>query len=433
MFGTILSFLMSLVSTPEGAFTLTGQYDTPGWSRDVFVRDNYAYVADYDMGLRIIDVSNPSNPQEIGFCSTPGYAFGVFVKDNYAYISCDVYDYFCIVDISNPSNPVITSYTQIFGSGYNVFVSGNYAYLAVGDYLGGLYIYNVSNPYEPAMTGYYWTYSSIGVYVVDNIALLAAGYLFTIDVTNPNNPVPLDSYYDNYNEYAYDVCCEGNYAYCTFDYGNKTSEENDALFYSKLPKSNNSECLVSNGGLRIIDIADPANIQLAGYVNTSMDAFGVSVNDGYAFTTGWINGGIQAVNVINPLNPFLAGSYNTQGEARDVFCYDNYIFLADGQSGLKIFQYSALGVEEQPDNNVHNNSLTITQNQNREVTFNYFLEGPAQIELKIIDVSGRIVFESSAGFHGGNQQFTFRAEKAGTYFLIFKNSENILNKSFIVL
>ena len=47
----------------------------------------YAYVADYGSGLRVIDVSNPAAPVEIGFYDTPGSASGVAVAGAYAYVA----------------------------------------------------------------------------------------------------------------------------------------------------------------------------------------------------------------------------------------------------------------------------------------------------------------------------------------------------------
>jgi hypothetical protein len=38
-------------------------------------------------GLRVIDVSNPANPREVGYFDTPGYAWGVYVSGNYAYVA----------------------------------------------------------------------------------------------------------------------------------------------------------------------------------------------------------------------------------------------------------------------------------------------------------------------------------------------------------
>ena len=45
-----------------------------------------AYVAD-SSGLRIIDVSVPSSPSEVGFYDTPGWAWGVYVQGDLAYVA----------------------------------------------------------------------------------------------------------------------------------------------------------------------------------------------------------------------------------------------------------------------------------------------------------------------------------------------------------
>jgi len=64
-----------------------GFYDTPGDARGVYVQDNFAYVTDYESGLRIIDVSVPSSPTEVGFYDTPGDARGVYVQGSLAYVA----------------------------------------------------------------------------------------------------------------------------------------------------------------------------------------------------------------------------------------------------------------------------------------------------------------------------------------------------------
>ncbi len=47
----------------------------------------YAYVADDTAGLRVVDVSNPAAPFEVGFYDTPGSAQGVAVAGAYAYVA----------------------------------------------------------------------------------------------------------------------------------------------------------------------------------------------------------------------------------------------------------------------------------------------------------------------------------------------------------
>ena len=67
--------------------TLVGTYDTPGFAIGVAISGSYAYVADGDWGLQIIDVSNPASPTLVGTYDTPGYASDVAISGSYAYVA----------------------------------------------------------------------------------------------------------------------------------------------------------------------------------------------------------------------------------------------------------------------------------------------------------------------------------------------------------
>jgi hypothetical protein len=56
-----------------------GSLDTEGEAFGVAVSGTYAYVADGNAGLRVIDVTNPQTPTIVGNADTPGAAFGVAV------------------------------------------------------------------------------------------------------------------------------------------------------------------------------------------------------------------------------------------------------------------------------------------------------------------------------------------------------------------
>jgi len=69
--------------------TLLGQYqDNENYAAasDVYVSGNYAYVANNELGLKIINVSDPANPTLAGSYNT-GSAMGVYVSGNYAYVA----------------------------------------------------------------------------------------------------------------------------------------------------------------------------------------------------------------------------------------------------------------------------------------------------------------------------------------------------------
>ena len=73
------------VSNPA-APTEVGSFDTPGQSYDVQVVGSLVYVAD-DSWLRIIDVSNPAAPTEVGSFNTPADAWNVQVVDDLVYVA----------------------------------------------------------------------------------------------------------------------------------------------------------------------------------------------------------------------------------------------------------------------------------------------------------------------------------------------------------
>ena len=63
-------------------------FHTAGYTRDVQVVGNRAYVADDEKGMRVLDVSNPASITELGTFDTPGNAQGaVHVMGNLVYVA----------------------------------------------------------------------------------------------------------------------------------------------------------------------------------------------------------------------------------------------------------------------------------------------------------------------------------------------------------
>ena len=69
------------------------------------VVDERAYIADQEAGLRIVDVSDPAAPVELGFLLMPFNAENVTVDGTKAYVS-DGPGGLRIIDVSNPAAPV---------------------------------------------------------------------------------------------------------------------------------------------------------------------------------------------------------------------------------------------------------------------------------------------------------------------------------------
>ena len=100
----------------------------PGLIPDVAVAGDYAYVANRSTGLRVVDISDPANPVEVGFCDTGFNAWGVAVAGDYAYVANSVAG-LRVVDVSDPSNPVEVGFDDNLGNANDVSVVGNIAYV----------------------------------------------------------------------------------------------------------------------------------------------------------------------------------------------------------------------------------------------------------------------------------------------------------------
>jgi hypothetical protein len=99
-----------------------------GYTFAVAVKGNYAYTVNGG-GLRVVDVSDPTEPKEAGFCGTPGDAQEVTVAGDYAYTGeeGDPTGSMSIINVSDPLSPAATGVYVTSGHIYDVAVDGEYA------------------------------------------------------------------------------------------------------------------------------------------------------------------------------------------------------------------------------------------------------------------------------------------------------------------
>jgi hypothetical protein len=137
-----------------------GFYDSGEFFQAVAISGSYVYVADGVVGLRVVDVSDPAHPVEVGFYNTPGGAEGVAVSGADAYV---VYADagLHVVTVSDPAHPVEIGFYDSPGAASDVAVSGEYVYVADGQ--GGLLILRHDEPvliidYPAGQSGSYFTF-----------------------------------------------------------------------------------------------------------------------------------------------------------------------------------------------------------------------------------------------------------------------------------
>lgn len=264
------------------------------------VSGRYAYLADGQAGLQVIDVSDPAQPVRVGGCNTGGRAMDVEIAGDRAYVA-DFYAGLRIVDISNPANPdVIGTFDtgipggQIAESPHALQVVSDLAYLADGH--GDLQIVDISNPTHPMRVGTYAVAEGYvhGVHVAGPRAYLvgarpvdedhSTGVSHILDVTQPANPVRLGV--TDVASYGYGVAASGQFAYVVGE----------------------------DVALTVVKVSDPGNPLSIAQHDTFGWANAVQIVGNYAFLAGE-HLGLLVLDVTNPAQPFRAAqySYGTSG------------------------------------------------------------------------------------------------------------------------
>ncbi len=163
-------------------------YPISGAPIAISISGNYAYLASYEGGLRIVDITNPTSPNEIGFFNQFYYSVDVEISGNYAYVA-DLDNGLLILDISNPFLPTLVSRFDPHSATFNLAISGNYAYLLLAS--GKLKIIDISNPQAPQEIEQFICNGYIqDIKVYGNYAYLACKEygLKILDISNPSNP-----------------------------------------------------------------------------------------------------------------------------------------------------------------------------------------------------------------------------------------------------
>ncbi|MCX6641736.1 MAG: hypothetical protein NTW14_14820 [bacterium] len=291
--------------------TLVGQLDlSSGVANRVAISGNLAYVADGSAGLRIIDVSNPEIPVEIGNLDTPGDAHGIAVSGSYAYVA-DQFSGLRIINVSNPAAPVETGYFDTPGEAFDVTVRDNYAYVA--DAGSGLRIIDVSNPASPQETGF-CTASDLSmardVAVSGSYAYVASRIhgMVIVNISDPAAPIVTGSFGDPLD--AFEVAVSEPYAYVA-DYMHE---------------------------VWIVNVHQPSfPIGIAG-IETNGYPRGIALSGSEVYVAGGYQG-IQILDVANPQMSFSKGYYNTPGQAYSLEISDSLIYVAD-YTNLGIYRFT---------------------------------------------------------------------------------------------
>lgn len=207
------------VQDPANPIQLGQSKPTASTIIDIAIQDQFAYLATGLGGLRIFDISDLTEPVEVGIFTSEAFVDTVSLDTNYAYVgqipiwngTASIPGGLQIIDIANPANP--KSLGQ-FAIGHEdalstndsivrvkVVVDDTYVYMGVGrqhENGAGLFILDVSNPTNPTQASFLDFSNKDGVediVIREHVVYFTTRHrLFTYDISNPDAPLFLDAY-----------------------------------------------------------------------------------------------------------------------------------------------------------------------------------------------------------------------------------------------
>ena len=253
--------------------------------------------------------------------------------------------------------------TNDFSRYTRVALAGNYAYVAAG--VGGVHVFNVSQPANPVRVGSFATGGETwDIALSGNYAFVASDNkgLQVLNISNPASPQFVGGYTNIFSR-VIRVTVSGNYAYAVMSGGQ----------------------IYGHGlAMQIFDISNPAQPIPKGFQANPESASGyfaggAVVVKGNNVYFGWgrvveqegyhTTGNMDVFNVGDPMNPILIGTYYMQYWLSDIAISGNAAYVAFGSvsSGLSFPRFYRGGLVK----------FDITNPSALAVTYGYYTNAPA--------------------------------------------------------
>ncbi|MBN1328958.1 MAG: hypothetical protein JXA54_05750 [Candidatus Heimdallarchaeota archaeon] len=270
-----------------------------------FIYNNCAYLVDSQLGLIILNITDPANPKKISSYKDEGFITSVYVVEDLAFISISE-NGFKILNITDISNPAVLSHFYDGGYAYDIYASSSRVYLADGD--DGLEIYDITNVLAPVKIGSSYFSSPSSVSFSAHKMIIESGFAYVIDYS------------------------EGLFVIEIRD------TENMGLIYGYIEDNLFYDCIIANGlcyiacgsGIRIYDISDPENILYKNSISYSYVFDLKLINQDYLLSTG--NTGLRLVNIEYAQNPSIINSYEIEGAKVDIGFYKDNVILINSDN-----------------------------------------------------------------------------------------------------
>ena len=287
--------------------TLVSTFDTPGLATDIFLANQFAYVADSHTGFQIIDISKPHSSSTLGQYQDPYDNIGsVSVEGG---ISCvvDPQEGLITLDVSDPANPTTLGLLPHVPGSPNPRMVMHFGATAYYIYNSALNVVDISDLSSPVVLG----------------SIDTSGFIRAMEVKEPF------VYLSTSSEDSIQV----------FDCSDKYNPQLVATLASDDPITSihiqHQTLYTSAGstGVSAIDITDPSKpIEIGAYFNPAHYTYTVRVNPQHiAYIPKYINPQTDQLDLVDfsdPSNPVLISTFPLVDAARTMRWHNDRLYLS---------------------------------------------------------------------------------------------------------
>ena len=313
----------------------------------------YLNYGDPECPLAAIDISDPLSPQVLSIYHPPQDIANFAICDNNAYIA-DFDHGVRVVDIADPDDIHEVSRYSRYGHDLNVIVAGDLAYVQENYKLKIIDIADLQNPQE---LGYYeldWSYNDLKIVNdIGYIVQFSTTFLHAIDISDPTLPSLLGTFSVADNDVHYELAIYDHYAYITennglriidiFDPGNM--QEVGYFDYGYMGNTqieiiDHYAFLQGNGRLlKVFDLTDPLSPSILTTCDFGERYSGLKESDGLIYVTSSRTLRVFDMPTSGQWTP-LSTSTIFFDDSRSIMGMDiqgNFLYLTDTYMGLNVY------------------------------------------------------------------------------------------------
>ncbi len=335
---------------------------------DICLLDPYVYIADHTAGLRVGDVSDSAYPElDVGIY-LGGDAWAVALQDTHVYVAVDGLGLVVLSMEEDPGAPTITGFCATTGHPRDVAVQDDVAFVATGE-----------------------------------------GGLFTVDVSDPADPVVLDNLITSMP--VHHVAVNGDYAFGT----------DDDYFI-------------------VYDVADPRNIGLVTSLHLRGPLRDLEVVDDFVYVVDpYI--GLYVIDIAAPAHPtVVGGGIESSFFVSSVAHFFDRLYVVDG-NGVFLMPIHGIptAVDETP--RIPPGLIVSPNPFNPSTTIAFSLAAPGDVRVDVYDLLGRLVTVLAdrrfpAGDHAlqwDGRDTAGRAQPTGVYLARMKSMDGVRSEKMTLV